>query len=158
MTDTFFALFWCLSVNISLSFYYSIILKGSMAFFSSKHCTLPTTLEMSEINNQLLHFPTYYMWSNVLKMSCGKNFLEEHAFRLLKIGLCSAQQLFFPAYVHLQSLTLRPWFIPPTEDTQLSLKLKMTSAQVVTSLSLTIISSDGKHFYWMIKFWFHFFN
>ena len=68
-----------------------------MAFFSGKHCTLPTTLEMSEINNQLLHFPTYYMWTNVLKMSCGKNFLEEHAFRPLKIGLCSAQQLFFPS-------------------------------------------------------------
>ena len=60
MTGTFFALFWCLCVTFSLSFYYSIILKGSMAFFSGKHCTLPTTLEMTEINNQLLHFPTYY--------------------------------------------------------------------------------------------------
>ena len=53
-----FALFWCLCVTFSLSFYYSIILKGSMAFFSGKHRNLPTTLEMSEINNQLLHFPT----------------------------------------------------------------------------------------------------
>ena len=86
MTDTFFALFWCLSVNISLSFYYSIILKGSMAFFSGKHCTLPTTLEMSEINNQLLHFPTYYMWSNVLKMSCGKNFLRSMPSDSLRLG------------------------------------------------------------------------
>ena len=69
-----------------------------MAFFSRKHYTSPTTLEMSEINNQLLHFPTYYMWTNVLKMFWGKNFLEEHAFKPLKIGLCSAQQLFFSAY------------------------------------------------------------
>ena len=70
-----------------------------------------------------------------------------------RIGLSLAQQLFFPAAY--TSLTLRPWFIPSTEDTQLSLNLKMTSAQVVTSHILTIIYL-GKHFYWIINFYFTF--
>ena len=70
MTGTFFALFWCLCVTFSLSFYYSIILKGSMAFFSGKHCTLPTTLEMSEINNQLLHFPAIRIKCRLMCWKC----------------------------------------------------------------------------------------
>ena len=70
MTGTFCALFWCHCVNFSLSFYHSIILKGSMAFFSCKHCTLPTTLEMSEINNQLLHFPTMRIKCRLMCWKC----------------------------------------------------------------------------------------
>ena len=70
MTGTFFALFWCLCVTFSLSFYYSIILKGSMAFFSGKHRNLPTTLETSEINNQLLHFPTIRITCRLMCWKC----------------------------------------------------------------------------------------
>ena len=103
MTGTFVALFWCHCVNFSLSFYYSIILKGSMAFFSGKHCTLPTTLKMSEIKNQLLHIPTYYMQTNVLKMSCGKRW--KWHFRDPKFKTFLGEHIYTSASPHLRTQT-----------------------------------------------------
>ena len=47
-------------------FYYSIILIASLAFFSCKHCTLPTILEIGKFNNQLLHLPLYQFAEHVL--------------------------------------------------------------------------------------------
>ena len=53
MTDTFFALYLCVCVSISIIIiYYSMILMASHAIFFRKHCTLPTTLEMGK-NRQL---------------------------------------------------------------------------------------------------------
>ena len=69
------------------SFYYSMILMTSLTFFSHKHCTLPTTPEMSKMMTDFCIF----LCTNLLKMSCEKrwkwhswdpkfkNFLGEHA-------------------------------------------------------------------------------
>ena len=60
MTDTFFALNWCLCVNIPFIVPYSDGVTG--LFFSRKHCTLPTTLKMGCI----------FLRINLLKVSCRK--------------------------------------------------------------------------------------
>ena len=96
------------------SFYYSMILMTSLTFFSHKHCTLPTTPEMSKMMTDFCIF----LCTNLLKMSCEKrwkwhswdpkfkNFLGEHAPRP---PLGWAGLAFFPMCIHLQNLTLHPW-------------------------------------------------
>ena len=49
-------------------FYYSIILMASLAIFSRKHSTLPTTPERSKINNYCI-----FQHINLLKMSFAQH-------------------------------------------------------------------------------------
>ena len=66
-------------------FYYSIILIASLAFFSCKHCTLPTILEIGKFNNQLLHLPLYQfaehvLWETLLPRGGGGGGLTKNPF------------------------------------------------------------------------------
>ena len=109
--------FWCPCVSIFfiLLFRFRKSLE-SLTFFSQEHCTLPTTLEMSKLDNYLLHF----LHINLLK--CLVENAESGISETLNLkisgvayaprppygGPPSALQFSFPTCVHLQNLTLRP--------------------------------------------------